>query len=204
MGATEEISVKGSQIVVCGHRGAGKSTCVQHILDHVPAHMVYDMNREHDAYNRYLPQHRRGDEARAEVDGVISRLVLDNDPARRPGFVVIEEANRVVPNKGKIPPAVGELVDLGRHYERPGGTGIGVAYVTRRPAQLDTDVMELADNLIVYRVRGRNDKNRLNEEAPGLGDAAAALEGYEWILVRDDRSYVKMEPVPEGDTTGTI
>jgi DNA helicase HerA-like ATPase len=209
MAATERISIEGQQLVVCGHRGAGKSTWIQHAVHDAPV-FVYDMNREHEAIAdrpngaRYLPNHRRDEEGRAEADGVVSRLVTDNEPGARPAVVVLEEANRYVPNAGKIPEAVGELVDLGRHYKTAASDGIAVMYVTRRPAQLDPDVMELADYLIVYRVRGKNDKKRLNKEAPNLGDRAAELGEYEWLLVHPDRTITHMSPVPEGDTTGSL
>jgi len=200
----ESVSFEGQQIVVIGHRGAGKSTWIQHILNQTNGHFIVDMNREHEGYNRYLPEYRRGDEAKAEIDGVISRVATDNDPSYRPSMVVFEEANRYIPNQGTIPGAVGEMVDLGRHYETAVSDGIAVMYVTRRPSQLDTDVIELADYLIVYRVRGKNDKRRLNSEASGLGDKAATLGEYEYLLVRPDRSIVHMNPVPEGNTTGSL
>ena len=205
--ARERVTVtfEGQQVVVAGHRGAGKSTWIQHVADVLGSGVVfYDMNREHEHFDRYVPDHRRGDEMDAEADGVIGRLVVDNDPARRPGAVVLEEANRYVPNRGNIPESVGELVDLGRHYETAITDGVSVFYVTRRPAQLDADVMELADYLVVYRVRGKNDVKRLNDEAPGLGDAARELDDYHYLLVRPDRSWVRMAPVPEGDTTGSL
>lgn len=199
------MTVEGQQVVVAGHRGAGKSTWIQHMAESLRSGVLfYDMNREHERFHRYVPDHRRGEEMDAEADGVISRLVVDNDPAHRPGAVVLEEANRYVPNRGNIPDSVGELVDLGRHYETQITDGVAVFYVTRRPAQLDPDVMELADYLVIYRVRGKNDVKRLNDEAPGLGDAARELSDYEWLLVRPDRSWVHMAPVPEGDTTGSL
>ena len=204
MSETESVSFAGQQIVVMGHRGAGKSTWIQYVLNQTPGHFIVDMNREHEGYNRYLPEYRRGDEAKAEVDGVTSRIATDNDPARRPSMLVYEEANRYIPNRGSIPEAVGEVVDLGRHYETDVGDGIAVMYVTRRPSQLDTDVIELADYLVVYRVRGKNDKKRLNSEASGLGDKASQLGEYEYLLVRPDRSIVHMSPVPEGNTTGSL
>lgn len=200
-----EIAIKGKQAVLIGPRSAGKSTLVQYILSRVPSHFVYDITHEHGRFNRYLPENRRGEEAIAELDGVLSSVVLDNDASRRPGLFVIEEANRVVPNRGAIPDAVGEMIDLGRHYERPGGSGVGVLYVTRRPAQMETDAIELADYLMVLGARGKNDVKRLNRERAGLGDMARDMSGgYDWLLVTPDREVHHMMPVPEGDTTGTL
>lgn len=202
--ASEEIELAGQQIVVAGGRGSGKSTFVQHVLRILgDGALVYDMNREHDAFERYLPDHRRGEEAVAEADGVVSRMVTDNDPSRRPALLVLEEANRYV-SQGNIPEAVGELVDLGRHYKTPLTDGVAVMYVTRRVAQLDTDVTELADYIAVFGPGGKNSRRRLNDEVAGLGDAAAELDGYEWLLAFGDGTFTRMAPVEPGDTTGSL
>lgn len=200
---TRAVDLAGKQVVVTGPRGSGKSTIVQSILRRVPPHFVYDMNREHEGFNRYLADNRRGEDMRAEVDGVISRMVTDNEPEKRPALVVLEEANRYVPNAGKIPEAVGELVDLGRHYVTPAAQGVAVMYVTRRPAKLDTDTTELADYFIVAGPTGKNGRSRLNDEVPGLGDAATDLDGYEWLFA-DRSGFTRMEPVEPGDTTGEL
>lgn len=200
---TREVELAGKQVVVTGPRGSGKSTIIQSILRRVPAHVVYDMNHEHGDFKRYVADYRRGEEMRAEVDGFVSRMVTDNDPEKRPALVVLEEANRYVPNAGKIPEAVGELVDLGRHYQTPAAQGVAVMYVTRRPAKLDTDVTELADYFIVAGPTGKNGRKRLNEEVPGLGDAATDLDGYEWLFA-DRSGFDRMEPVEPGNTTGSL
>jgi predicted N-formylglutamate amidohydrolase len=186
--------------VVLGGKGSGKSNYVQAKLRE-PRHrdnLLYDTVREHgdvDGINRYLPEYRRGDEATAELDGVVEKLVLDRSRDRRPAAFIIDEATRQL--GGAVPPAVGEVMDLSRHYD------VGITFVARRPARLNADVVELADRLVVFAVRGKNDKRRLDEEYEGLADAVVALDEYHYAVI-DGRGLTTHKPVPEQDTTAEL
>lgn len=186
--------------MVFGLKGAGKSNFVQYLLtlEQYRNHLVYDVCKEHAGFNRYLPRHRSGEEARVEFGEVVQRFVTQNDRGLRPDLLVAEEVSRLAPNRGGAPDELYDLVDLNRHY------ATGFLGVARRPAQVDTNLVELADNILVFTVRGKNDVKRLNEEAPGSGDAAADLEPYHFLRIQGDRSYSVHSPVPEQDTTGKL
>lgn len=183
-----------------GGKGAGKSTWLQHTLSRPEyrSHLVWDLMREHQTLNRYVPDNRRGDKLQKEFQVSMERLVLEADRSERPELVAVEEASRVAPNAGGVPDALAELVDLNRHY------GVGLLGVARRPAQVWTDLVELADNIIIYRLTGKNDVRRLNQEMEGLGDAARELDNYEFIRVTPDRRWSIHDPVPEMDTTANL
>lgn len=194
------MNVLGQHTMVFGKKKEGKSNFVQWLItEHIPNHLVYDICREHnvDGVNRYLPEHRSGEEARAEFGGVIEKLVTENDRSRRPDLVVGEEMSRTAPSGGGTHDAVWDLIDLNRHYD------VGILGVARRPAQVDTTAVELADNLIVFYVDGHNDVSKLNSIKDGLGDRAAALEPYHFLRVTG-REVQKHSPVPEMDTTGEL
>lgn len=186
--------------MVFGLKHAGKSNWIQHVLNQPQynSHLVYDVCQEHDILNQYVPTHRRGKEAVAEFDNVAEELVLGVERERRPEVLALEEASRYAPNSGKTSGALMELVDLNRHYD------VGLVGCARRPAQVNTDTVEMADQLIVFRLTGKNDVRRLNREADGLGDAARQLDDYHYIVVGGDRKWEVHEPVPEMDTTGKL
>lgn len=187
--------------MVFGLKGAGKSNFVQWLVlnhDAYRNHLVYDVCREHDVLDRYVPDNRSGKKARAEFGGVLERLVTDAPRELRPDLVVGEEVSRYAPNSGGTPDQLMDLVDLNRHY------GVGFLGVARRPAKVDTTLVELADHIVVFAVRGKNDRRRLNEEAPGAGDAAAEMDPYEYLVISGDRTWQQYGPVPEMDTTGEI
>jgi hypothetical protein len=198
-----KLSMFDSHGMIYGKKGQGKSNWLQHVLTVGPYEntLLIDTCREHanTGLTRYVPTHRRGTEARDELGAVLERYVVTPKEYReiRPDLVVVEEINRYAPNSGKVSEELAELVDLCRHY------GVGIAGISRRPAQVDTDTVELADWTVVFRVTGDNDVKKLNRVEPGLGDAAKGLEDYHYLLLKDGE-YRVHAPVAEMDTTGEL
>jgi len=193
----------GKHTMIFGLKSAGKSNFVQWMIDDHPQFantLIYDMCQEHANVEaaRYLPTHRSGEKARKEFGAVVSKYVTENHRASRPDLLVAEEFSRVAPNGGGAPDELLTLIDMNRHYNT------GIVGVARRPAQVDTNAVELADNIIVFAVRGTNDVKRLNNEAPGAGDAAAEMDRYEFLRITGDRRYEVHNPVPEKDSTGAL
>lgn len=191
--------LKGRHTVILGKRGEGKSNLVQYLLSQVPNNLVIDVCREHNAdfVNRYIPDYRNGEEARTEAGEVVKRTVTDQSRGRRPDLVVFEEASRYCPNKGGTHDAIMEVIDLGRHLDT------GTVAVARRPAKIDTSIMELADNVISFYIDGKNDVRALNAFSDGLGDMAKELDPYQFLRA-EGRQVTLHEPVEEMDTTGKL
>lgn len=191
----------GRHTAVFGLKGQGKSNWIQWVVHEHEAYrntLVYDVCREHEVLDRYLPEFRSGKKARAELGNVVSSFITNNHRSLRPDLFVIEEASRVAPNGGGSPDELMDLVDLARHY------GTGVMLCARRPAKIDTSLVEMADNIIVFNLRGKNDVSRLNAESPGAGDAAKELGEYEYLRIDRGREWTKHSPVKEMDTTGRL
>lgn len=196
------VELIGQHTMIFGLKGVGKSNLVAHILDQPQYRnaVVYDVCREHggEDTNRVIPENRAGDAAKEEFDQALMALITENDRAMRPDLVVGEETSRYAPNQGSVPESLKDLIDLNRHY------GVGFLGVARRPAQVDTDIVEMADNLIIFKIRGKNDHRRLESEVEGLGDAARDLDLYEFLVVDKAREWSVHAPVPEYDTTGKL
>lgn len=194
-----EIELKGKHTVVCGAKGEGKSNFVNYLLGKrkYKNHVIVDPMREHKDLNRYTPRYRRGKRAWAELDGFLDRMVIDNDREMRPEIVGLDEANRYTKKRGELSGPVGELVDLSRHY------GVGSVLVARRPVQLHTDILELADNQVFFRLVGKNDVRYLDDLAEGLGDTVRNLDKYHFV-VKKGVDYKAHSPVAERSTTGRL
>jgi len=193
------MKLKNKQTAVFGMKGEGKSNWVQYALNkpQYSDHLIYDVTREHEDFNRYLPEFRRGDKADAELNGVVERLITRNDRDKRPSLFVIEEFSRFCSPHSPPPSEVYELIDMLRHY------GIGLMTVARRPAQVHTDTLELADSVIVFHLQGPNDVRKLNNYRDGLGDLVKQLGKYQYVRV-SGRDYQVKSPVDEMDSTGEI
>jgi len=197
-------------VMLAGKKSTGKSNYLRHLVEHVGSDrvLVYDVNREHggSGVGRYEPTHRSdkgNDEHRAELNQAVRRLVLDQEPERRPKVLVVEELSRFTSSQRRPPEALMEVIDLNRHYDTGDGDGLGFIGVTRRPSQVHADVFDLADVTVMFRLDGRSDRRRLNDMSAGLGDTVSTLPRYHHA-VYDGFSYEVEEPVPEYDTTGSL
>ena len=189
-----------SHTMIFGPKRSGKSNFLNWLLQRpeYDGHLVYDVCREHNELNRYVPEYRRGEKATAEFDGVLGRVVTCNDREKRPDVVAIEEINRFAGSGGSPPEELYELIDMNRHY------GVGLIGVARRPASVHSDLVELADSLILFRLRGPNDHRKLNNIRDGLGEVVDDLGLYEFAVVDPLGELEVYSPVPEQDTTGNL
>jgi hypothetical protein len=175
-----------------GLRGTGKSVLVKRVLRGFASHLVYDPLKEHGGeFNVYNPRHvAESPAAKAELDAVIRKWVMPKPDVRKVDLFAIDEANRYAPPRSRLGPALQNVNDFQRH------AGLGVMYVARRPVTLNTDLMELADYLMVFRLRGKNDLDYLETISMGLKDAVLSLPLYSFVLVGPDRSFTLCNPVP--------
>lgn len=168
-----------------GLRGSGKSWLVKYIMDSTPAHMIYDPLHEHEGYNQYKPEDR---ESVYELDDVIKKMVIPWKPA----LFIIDEANKYIPPKpSRLPPGVADLNDFARHWH------ISTGYVSRRPVQFHTDIVELADYVFFFHLPGKNDFDYMESLHRGLGDKVRALKPFHFAVLDHGRDIIVHEPIPE-------
>jgi hypothetical protein len=187
------IDLTNKRFVILGLQGSGKTTQAKHILGTVKNHIVYDVHHEYQGFNRYFVENiqvrRPGDNndpAIAELNRFVTTCVLG------PGLIrlfVLDEANRYCPNKYPLPSSILTLNDDNRHDR------IAFGAVARRAAQLNTDLIELAHYLFIYRLVGKNDWAFLESQSEGLGDAVRTLPDFHYCLVHPDRHFEVCKPV---------
>lgn len=185
--------INGKRFVIIGLQGSGKTVLSRILLKTVTNSIVYDVHHEYTGFNRYLVQykqvtHRPHDPAIAELDNFVNQVVIGTGRIR---LFIMDEANRYCPNHYPLPASILQLNDDQRHYH------IGFGTIARRPTQLNTDLVELAHYLFIFRLTGRNDYKFLEDIAEGLGDAVKALEDYHFIIVDPGRRFQEHPPVME-------
>ena len=181
--------LKGKQFVVMGLRGSGK-TFFSNKLAQMTMTAVFDVNNEYETTPNIV-RFRVSNSMdfitlQKEADKAI-RFVVNNNRVIK--MLIIEEANRVFPNKMRLPFMARELVDLGRHY------GITIGYITRRPTQLNTDIVELADYMVIFSLKGKNDIQYLEDLRQGLGKEVAHLKKFEYIVADSLMNTTKYLPL---------
>lgn len=178
------IDITNKRFVILGLQGSGKTVLAQFLLGKCSNHLVYDVLREYQGFNRYIPTDRN---SKTELERAIQILVFKKV---KPDLFIIDEANRFIePKPVPLPKGVNELNDWSRHI------GISWGCVCRRPVQLHTDMMELAHYLFIFVLRGKNDTSYLDSILPNLGDTVSNLKQYEFAVVTDNRSVIIHPPL---------
>lgn len=181
------LDLLGKGFAIFGLPDCGKSTLAHYILNQYGARaFVYDTLNEYPdtPFDSYTPKSQYDS---AELEAVIRAVIAKNQYS----MVLIDEANRFCPSKpAPLPQAIADLNDWRAHY------GLSVGYIARRPVQLNQDLTELAHYLFIFRLRGKNDTQYLNDIAAGLGDAVNELPPYHFVMVDSQRNYQLFNPVP--------
>lgn len=184
--------LKGKGICVFGLKGSGKSVWTRNLISQYKNHIIVDPMLEYKGFRRYIPQNRfYGDEAIQEIDLLASMLVVPkvNNGKAKVDLFAIDEANRYCPSKHRLPPTILDINDYQRHWD------LTAVYVARRPVQLNTDLVELANYIIIFNLAGKNDHQYLNDLSRGLGDECLKLPKYHYMFVDENREYQVMDPV---------
>jgi len=186
-GTTSEWDIACKRLVIVGLQGSGKTCLARSFLLSEPASLVYDVLDEYQGVNRYIATGRQYEPAALnELNELVRRVVIGSGKVR---LFVLDEANRFCPNRRPLPDSISELNDFQRHY------GIAFAVVARRPVQLNTDLVELAHYLFVFRLGGKNDLLYLDSLTAGLADAVAGLSRYQFVVVDPQRRFKVHEPI---------
>lgn len=172
----DSINLTNKQFAIIGARGSGKSVLATYILKQNPRMLLYDTLDEYGArgIRRYVPE---------DIYSIaeLNEFIMEKAINLQPSMFVIEEANRyVLPHPTRLPPAVQDLVDIGRHR------GISLGLIGRRPTQFHSDFFELVDYAFIFSANGKNDYKYLEELHEGLGDMVRSLPKYHFAVL--DRS----------------
>jgi hypothetical protein len=186
---TEEIELDLSHKIFCvfGVNESGKTNwCKQLAYQYGTNAFVFDPHKDFDATkcDRWVPKRKFYPGTAWEIETIISKI------RDRYKIAIIDEADQAFPNQKPFMPKFSEYFGSYRHFHCD-----SIGFVARRPVSLNTTIVELAKVLVIFRTTGKNDILYLNDIAHGLGDAAAALKDFHYILVNPDRSWAICEPI---------
>jgi hypothetical protein len=101
------------------------------------------------------------DEPKAKASLFLSSLYRESTRRRTPYLVVLEEADRFVPQSGEKLPIFGELSRRGRKR------GLGLLICTQRPSLVDKNVLSQCGNQLIGKLVIRNDLQSVSQFFPG-------------------------------------
>jgi len=179
--------------VIFGNNLTGKSNLAKWIASKVHPNFIWDYHgiegteKEYGKVNdfRYIPRFKDNLEMmERELDQVVNTLVIPLAKQGKIKLFIMDEASQYCPPKpSRLPASIRNLNDNFRHYG-----GMGIVFIARRPAQLNQDITELANNKFFFRLGGRADRQFEEDMEIGLASKIAALPPYHYVHV-DEHGY---------------
>lgn len=162
-------NLKAVKTGVFGIQGSGKTFFVEHKLSKAFKHpFVYLMHPEDFKTCKrnlmvYIPTKTiEGkiiiDKTPEHLNRVLER-VIELIKQRKIDAVIIDEADLFIPKDVRTLqkyPHILDLMDNHRHY--PVGSGCAIIYMTRRPQEISTLIVETSENLVLFAIDGKNIK----------------------------------------------
>lgn len=174
-------------LFISGLNASGKSYFTKNAIIPNYRTLVFDPLKEYPTgeCDVYYPKAKVHPAITRENEEFIKKIVIPE--ADKYDLIIWEEASRTFPTKKEFMPIMRSFLDTYRHFNQ-----IGIIFICRRSAQINTDIPSLAHNLICFGNKGTADIQRLNQESQGLGDLVATLDNYDYVFVEQNREYQKM------------
>ena len=172
--------------VIVGLQGSGKTVLAKSIIDQYHKQgvstLVIDYQHEYDGKGHTAYRVTDRVNPTQEVDTVLRHMIIDPYHGRVPrrqryGHLVCDEAPRYFPNRTPLPTSMAEINDVGRHI------GVAVTCIARRFSQVNTDLVELAHEIYLFRQSGVNDLKRCNDMSAGLANIVGHLPPHHYALL---------------------
>lgn len=185
-----EVNLKEKITSIYGLNNSGKSFFTKNVILPNYRCLVIDPLVEYpfDLADVYIPDNKQYPNTAKENERLIKNYIYDN--YEKYDLIVYEECSRFFPNKQPFFPEMRSFFDTYRHYNK-----MGLIFISRRPSQVNTEISSLSHYIFCFGNKGKADITRFNSESAGLGDAVSQLSGHEFILVNEDRTFTKHDPI---------
>lgn len=153
---------------ISGKRGYGKTTLAMSLIATLSRVAIWDPMNEYKHVNSYTPKQGTPEEFDRWINGWYN---LGNV------FILVDEADFVMPVKKPLSPAAYRVVNVGRHRN------MGMGMLTRRIAELNKTAFSQSENIYLFRHSISNDINYLKEFIEGV-EVVKKFEKYQYQCFR--------------------
>lgn len=152
-------------LTISGRRGYGKSTLAMSLISNLTRKEVWDPLAE---FGGYQPQNGSSEEFEAWLKPIFIRGNC---------FIMVDEADLVLPVRKPLGPYAYKLVNIGRHRN------LGLGMVTRRIAELNKTAFSQSESIYLFKHSIPNDIKYLAEFIDGV-EVVRTFEKYQYAVFR--------------------
>ncbi len=187
---------KATRSVVVGLQGSGKSELAASLVADYKRVWVYDPMDQFSVLPNaiaYFPTHKEyGPLMKKEitewVEYVRGNLRREWAGDEQGEIIVMDETSLFCPNKRPLPGGIQFLNDTHRH------DGLDLMFIARRPAQIHTDLVELARRKYFFLLTGRNDHRYIKDLNEEMSPAIRDLQEFQYVEADEYNRFEVKEP----------
>ncbi|HSQ86327.1 MAG TPA: hypothetical protein VLM43_16565 [Desulfobacterales bacterium] len=153
---------------ISGKRGYGKTTLAKSLIGQLTRVAIWDPMGEYQHPGRYIPEMGTLEEFNSWLSGIWQ---VGNC------FILVDEADFVMPVKKPLIPFAYKVVNTGRHRN------IGMGMITRRIAELNKTAFSQSEHVFLFRHSISNDIRYLAEFIEGV-EEIRNLEKFQYKQYR--------------------
>lgn len=188
-----KIDLYNKKIVVFGYNYSGKTYLVKKLTKTFKGKvLVYDWHKEYTDVNKkdlliYYPKFKTDVEKRLlEFNTIINKLFVNKKGMK---LLIVDEANEYLPSRKPLPSSIEDLRSNHAHYNQ------SYILIARRPVDLNTNLIEVADYRIFFRLDGKNDLQYVDSLKKGLSDIVANLKEHYFAVFDYKGNVTVCKPV---------
>lgn len=149
-------------VTIAGKRGYGKTTVAKELINGLSRVQIWDPMQDYD--NSYIPSSGSID----EFNNFLKNIWVQGNC-----FVMVDEADQVMPELKPLCEYANKIINLGRHRN------IGMGMITRRIAVLNKNAFAQSSMLVLFHHFAPNDIRYLSEFIPNA-DELIKLQKYQY------------------------
>ena len=178
-----DIEPDGSKIAVLGLQGSGKTYFTKRLLKIYKRPIVFQVNKD-DQYQQDRGALVYQAEAPSEffkfinfIQPIIKKQAESKE--RKIDCLVIDEADLYLSNNFVVNgnDFFNDLVANHRHY------GISMIFISRRPQDISTKVLESCKHLVIFPLQGANAKKKMNDIYEGMGNMVYRMKYKDYSFI---------------------
>lgn len=177
------IEFKAQKTCIFGIQGSGKTFFAKQMYPVFKKPIIYMVNDDDDWQKLKGLYIWKADRKNVKEDfGVFIRKAHEWAMEGKIDAIIIDEADLFFANNYDLkPPQFLDLILNHRHI--PSGKGTALWFLTRRPQDIPTKIVESCKNLIIFKLEGANAIQRFKEIHPLLPEAVERLEYHKHNFV---------------------
>ena len=200
-----DLDFNGKSILIVGLRGSGKTYLTKAIAKQpeLKPVLVIDMMNSFDKdskdYDRYIPTSKSYSDASCKECNQLITMIYKSENYKGKTYrtLIFDDCDLWMPPMKPLPSQMMWLNNMqGKHHNLCGkDKGVCTIYTTRKPTNINSQVRDIIDYIIIFKMTGKNDLRWAEDTIEGIKERVKELKTYEFLVIDSQGNITKFNPI---------